>query len=372
MRVGLNATCLNDRPSGAKQRFIGIYGAFFEQLPEVQFVIYEPRDCSVHRWFDALPNLAHKETPIPSEGRFGKYASGKNYWPRAFRKDAFDIFEGFHIPLVRSPSGKTIMTIHDVRGLRDDVGMLSRAAFKAVLRKSLQNADHVVTVSDAMKQEILDFYPGADISVIYNGLDAGDFSRINEQQLTEFKNNNALPDSFALAVGHFEPRKNYLHLIDAIALLKQRGFDVPLLIIGNNSGERERVETRIEKAGLSSQVTIMSGLSDEEVRCAYQLCSLFICPSSYEGFGIPMLEAMAAQRPMVLSDLPVFREITEDQSVYFDANNVEAMANAIEVALTDTLQRTKMIEYGNERIRDFSFDKLAGQLADTYKALLYG
>ncbi|OOZ14038.1 hypothetical protein BOW35_09220, partial [Solemya velum gill symbiont] len=213
---------------------------------------------------------------------------------------------------------------------------------------------------------------GSDISVIYNGLDAYDFNHINEQRLTEFTNNYALPDSFALAVGHFETRKNYPHLIDSLAVLKQRGFDVPLLIIGNNSGEREKVEAHIEKAGLSAQVSILSGLTDEEVRCAYQLCSLFIFPSKYEGFGIPILEAMAAQRPIVLSDLPVFREITEGRSIYFDTNNAEAMANSIEFALTDTQQRTVMIEYGNERIRDFSFDKLAGQLADTYKALLYG
>ncbi len=270
------------------------------------------------------------------------------------------------MPLVRSPGGKTIMTIHDVRGLREDNGVISRAAFKAVLRKSLQNADHVITVSDAMKQEILDFYPAANISVIYNGLDASAFSQINEKQLTEFKNNHVLPDNFVLAVGHFEPRKNYHRLISAIALLKQRGLDVPLVIIGNDSGEGAALVKQIKTLGLNGQVALLTGLSDQEVRCAYLLSNLFVFPSTYEGFGIPVLEAMAAGCPMVLSDLPVFREITEDRGVYFPPDDVAAIAAAIEVGLTSTDYREHGVQYGYQRLNDFSFDRLADRIATMY------
>ena len=103
-----------------------------------------------------------------------------------------------------------------------------------------------------------------------------------------------------------------------------------LVIVGNDSGERKAIQERIDSAKLSANVTFLSGLSDLEVRCAYKLCSLFVFPSSYEGFGIPILEAMAAGCPMVLSDIPVFREITQDKGVYFPHDDVEAMAAAID------------------------------------------
>ena len=84
MRVGLNATCLNDRPSGARQRFLGIYGALFRRLPDVEFVIYEPNDCRLTKWFEGLSNVTARVTPVPSMGRLGKFKAGISYWRQAF------------------------------------------------------------------------------------------------------------------------------------------------------------------------------------------------------------------------------------------------------------------------------------------------
>jgi hypothetical protein len=87
MKVGLNATCLNARPSGAKQRFEGIYGALFRRLPEVEFVIYEPRDCKIADWFKGQLNVTGCPTPIPSTGQWGKLAAALGYWPKAFKRE---------------------------------------------------------------------------------------------------------------------------------------------------------------------------------------------------------------------------------------------------------------------------------------------
>jgi len=177
-----------------------------------------------------------------------------------------------------------------------------------------------------------------------------------------------LPENFVLAVGHLERRKNYLRLIDAMARLRDRGQSCCLLIVGNDSGERQAIEKRIASAKLIGTVKFLSKLSDLEVRCVYKLCSLFVFPSSYEGFGIPILEAMAAGCPMVLSDIPVFREITQDTGVYFPHDDSEAMAAAIEKVLSLSSERTRLIDYGKERVQAFSFQSLSGQLASLYKA----
>ena len=368
MRVGLNATCFNNRPSGARQRFVGIYGELIKQLPDSEFVVYEPQDCQVGSWFADFPNAVSKRTPIPSEGRSKKIIQGWRYWEEALKNSQFDFFERFNLPVVKAPTGKTLMTVHDIRGVVKG-NFFRKMAYKYYEGHSFKAADHVITVSHSIKNEILDYFPGTPITVIYNGLNPVEFSQIPESALAAFQIKYDLPKSFMLCVGHLEKRKNYLRLIDALLHLKKRRVDCPLLIIGNDSGERQHVESKIVSSGLERQVLILNGLTDQEVRCAYRLCSLFVFPSAYEGFGIPILEAMGAQCPLVLSDLPVFREITEGQSIYFPYDDAEAMADAIELGLTSSVERERIVAYGDKRVGDFSFAHLGKQLANLYVSL---
>lgn len=370
MKIGLNATCFNDRPSGSNQRFIGIYGELIKRLPDTEFIVYEPADCRVGSWFDGAPNVSVRPTPLPSVGRTKRFIRGLQYWRSALPREKLNLFEGFNLPLFRVPGARTLLTIHDIRRMHPDYGIFERAVFRAVIGKSLTAADRVITVSEAMKKEILDFYPDIPISVIYNGLDAREFDQVIEADLLAVRQKFSLPEDFLLAVGHFERRKNYLRLIDAIARLRDRGCSCALLIVGNDSGLGKAIQERIELAQLSSHVKLLSGLSDLEVRCIYKLCSLFIFPSAYEGFGIPILEAMAAKRPMVLSDIPVFREITQNRGVYFPHDNVEFMASAIENVLSSNSERVRLVEYGNERVQAFSFQSLAAQVERLYRSLM--
>ncbi|MGB7373484.1 glycosyltransferase family 4 protein [Pontixanthobacter sp.] len=368
MKVALNATSLNDRPSGARHRFVGIYGPLFKHLKDVEFIIYEPKDCSVVDWFPDQPNISNRKTPIPSFGRTGKFLAGINYWPRALSKEKFDIFEAMHLPLTRPPAGKTILTIHDIRGLNKQNNFTNRALFAAVLKDALKRADHIVTVSHTMRSEILKFHAAASVSVIYNGIDKAAMANVAKGRIDKFRTRYGLAQEYILAVGHFEPRKNYPRLIEAMSLLKQRGTDCPLVIIGNDSGEASALKRLIVGLGLDQQVTLLTGLSDDDVRCAYLNCKLFVFPSFYEGFGIPILEAMAARKPMVLSDVAIFREITQNRSIYFNQYCVESMADAIEIGICSEEAVANMVEYGDQRLEDFKFTRQAEKLAQLYKA----
>jgi glycosyltransferase involved in cell wall biosynthesis len=367
MRIGLNATCLNERPSGAKQRFQGIYGAVIRKLPDVEFVVYEPADCGVGGWFPAAANVEVRRTPVPSEGRFAKMIRGATFWELGLRGEELDVFECFNEPLVRCPTGRTLTTIHDIRRIREDCGFVERQLFSLSLRRTLNAADLVITVSQAMKSELLSFDPTARVEVVYNGIDAEKFSCVSDQGTEQVRSKFALPSEFLLSVGHFEPRKNYLRLVDAIALLRDRGSDVHLVIVGNDSGERQAVAERICARNLHSHITLLSGLSDVEVRSIYRMSSLLVFPSLYEGFGIPLLEGMAAGVPLVMSDIPVFREITEDRGFYFPATSSEAMAHVIDSAMGAQENRQRAVEYGRERIRDFSFEQIAETMISIYR-----
>lgn len=370
MRIGLNATCFDDRPSGARNRFTGIYGELIRRLPDAEFVLYEPAGFPVHRWFREAPNLSFRKIPLSGNHRVRRFVSGFRYWQAALANEKLDIFEGFNLPFLnKSPTAHNLLTLHDMRMMRREAGVLDRLLFKTTFKVSLKATHHVVTVSGTMRDEILGFYPELPVSVIYNGVDVAEFDRISDRELLEVRSRLALPEEFILAVGHIEERKNYSRLIDAVARLRARGRSCPLLIVGNDSGSGKTLEEGIASANLSGHVRILSGLDDQEVRCLYRLCHLFVFPSSYEGFGIPILEAMAAGRPMVLSDLPVFREITQDTGVYFPYDDVEAMASAIETVLSSSSERTRLIEYGKQRVRAFTFPELAAQVEHLYLSL---
>lgn len=370
MKIGLNATCFDDRPSGAKQRFLGIYGELIRRLPDAEFVLYEPAGFSTGRRLCEAPNVSFRKVPLSGNSRARRFIGGFRYWKAALADEKLDIFEGFNLPFFnKSPTGHNLLTLHDMRMTHREARAFDRLLFKTTFKISRQATSRVITVSGTMRDEILDLYPGLPVSVIYNGVDIGGFDRISDRELSEVRARLALPEEFILAVGHIEKRKNYSHLIDALARLRDRGSLCPLVIVGNDSGARKTLEERIASARLARHVRITSGLGDSEVRCLYKLCSLFVFPSSYEGFGIPILEAMAAGRPMVLSDLPVFREITQDTGVYFPHDDVEAMAFAIERGLSSPSEQARLIEYGRQRVQAFTFPQLAAHMEELYRSL---
>jgi glycosyltransferase involved in cell wall biosynthesis len=366
MRVGLNATCFNERPSGAKQRFTGIYRALIERCRDTEFVIYEPRDCRVGDWFAGAPNVSVRRTPLPSSGRFRRAFGSLAYWRWALSRDRLDLFETFHLPLVRAPNCPTILTVHDARPVRREVPLVKRMLYGQVLRQALRRADHVITVSETMKQEIARLEPSATVTTIYNGIDPEPF-RGNPEALHA---SHRLPPEFILAVGHLEARKNYVRLIEAVGELRRAGKAISLVIVGNDGGERAEIRRETVRLGLTDHVRILEGVSDLELQALYALCTLVAFPSFYEGFGIPVLEAMAARRPLVLSDTPVFRELTESQGAYFPPEDSGAIAAALARVLDSPLRQQELVAYGVERIRAFEFAKLAGEVEQLYRTML--
>ena len=342
-------------------------------MPEVEFVVFEPADCPMADWFSGLSNVQTHATPIPSEGRWRKLFYSSRFWGETLSQQSFDLFEGFHLPLPNIPSGKTILTVHDVRRLHPDWAWQSRTAFRLALTRAISNADMVVTVSEAMKQELLSYCGQAPVCVIPNGLEAAAKDlHPAPAELAAFRSKFALPDHYLLAVGHLERRKNYPRLIEALAHLRNSGRDCHLLIVGNESGERATLEGHIAAYGLKGSVTLASGLTDLEVRCAYALCKLFVFPSTYEGFGIPILEAMAAGKPMALSDIPVFREITEGCAKYFSARDPYQMSKTIEHVLSSQRETEISISYGFRRVNAYDYSNICTQYESLYSNMFLG
>lgn len=372
MRIGINATCLNDRPSGAQQRFAGIFRELLRLRPGDEFVLFEPRDCAIADWFPGAANIRQIRTPLDSANRWQRSARGALYWRSAFARESFDLFEALNLPAIWPRRGARVLTIHDLRGLHADAKSLERRMYPRTLAASVAGADRVVVVSDAVRNELLAFAPGCEASVVHNGIDAGTFARPEPALLASVSREMRLPGRFLLAVGHLEPRKNYPALVRAMASLSAQDPGLELLIVGNDSGEGGRIAAEVARHGLNGRVRLLSGVPGPRLRALYALCSGFVFPSTYEGFGIPLLEAMAAHAPMAVSGIPAFREVAANAAVYFDPRDPEAIASALSNLLASADLRERLVRLGVERLPEFSFAAIAGRMSVIYDDAIAG
>ena len=370
MRIGLNATGFNDRPSGAKQRFVGIYGALIKQRPNWTFVVYEPTDGRIAEWFGGAPNVIASATPIRSEGRLQRTLRNMTFWRTKFAADRLDIFENFVLPMVKHPTGRTVLTIHDIRSLYEPGNVVATRLRHTVFHHAFSRADRIIAVSNAVRDEILAFHPSASVSTVYNGVDASAFVSPGTAAIADLRRRYAVPERFVLAIGHLEARKNLGLLVEAIGVLRDAGTPRPLVIVGNHGGEQDAIRARIAALDLGGLITMIQGADDATVRILYAACDLLAFPSRYEGFGIPILEAMAAGKPMALADTPVFRELTQDKGVYFQVDDAGAAARAIDSVWSDAKERARQTQFGDARVQDFGFDVLARQIAAIYEQLV--
>ena len=179
----------------------------------------------------------------------------------------------------------------------------------------------------------------------------------------------AVPQEFLLSVGHIEPRKNFGLLVDAVALLRAQGLSRPLVLVGRDGGGMATLRRRIAGQGVGDLVTIIEDADDGAMRALYERCRMVAVPSRYEGFGIPLLEAMAARRALVTSDIPVFRELTEEWGACFPVDDAKAAAVVIERVWSDAGERTRLVAHGAERVKSFDIETPARRIGALYREL---
>ena len=367
MKIGLNATCFNNRSSGAKHRFIGLYSNVISNFNEAQFIIYQASDYDLSKYFSNIKNVKFKNTPIPSSGYILKSFKNYIFWKNEIKREKFNILENFNLPSINNNYKKTILTLHDIRGQKTGWGIIKSQLFDKALKKSINELHHIITVSETVKKEILIKFPKAKVDVIYNGINPKEYQTIDPALLNNFKKKFNIFNNFILSVGHLEIRKNFLNLILSLKYLRDQNLNYNLLIIGNDSGQKTELIKKIKELNLNDNVKIISGLTDLEVKCAYSLCDLFIFPSIYEGFGIPILEAMIYNKPIILSNIEVFKEITENKLSYFDCNNIQMIAESIHKICSSDNEKNKLIKYSKNRIKNFNYDKLSYKIISIYK-----
>jgi len=360
MRVGINATFLTARPSGAKNRFINIYIPFIKIAKHIKFVIFEPKNFSIKKNYKNIKNLTFVKTTISNEVRFAKIFYQYFYWQRILKKYKFDVFENFSFPTIKNSFGKTISTIHDLRFVQNFSSYFDRMLFKLTLCMSLNKNDFIFVVSNTIKNELSNFFPNKKIVTIFNSIPK---RKIKIKII--FKKKFRIKKKYVLSVGHLEKRKNYLKLIESFKIFnKDHKNSYNLIIIGNDNGYKNIIDDLIIKLNIKNDVMIFSGITNEELFAAYKECDLFIFPSIYEGFGIPILEAISFSSRICLSNIDVFREIAKNKANYFDPKSLNSIVKTMNHALN------KKNVFKRFYIQRFSEQNVVDELNSFYKKIL--
>jgi glycosyltransferase involved in cell wall biosynthesis len=252
-----------------------------------------------------------------------------------------------------------VVTVHDLSFERDPSVMRrrDRLIFRTVVPRSARHAERVLAVSELTKRDLIELYdiPEAKIVVTPNGVDS------------TFTPDGPRADSepYALFVGALQPRKDAAAAIEALALL---GNGAPrLVVVGQDKGGRAEAEQAVERNGLASRVEFRGHVPQEELAALYRGALCLIFPSRYEGFGLPVVEAMASGTPVVATTAGALPEVAGGAAILVEERNPVALAGGIERAIAD---RERLVAAGFERARRFTWAETARRTLAVYRELL--
>ncbi|MDD3102365.1 MAG: glycosyltransferase family 1 protein [Patescibacteria group bacterium] len=260
--------------------------------------------------------------------------------------------------------GKNIIVIYDLCVfLPFQTGSSFKTKFieKMFLRFAMRNAKKIITISESTKKDIIKYFPIApeNISVIYPAV-ADSFRFIDDRQkrksvLDKF----SLPEKFILFVGTLEPRKNLVRLISAYHKLTD---GCPLVIVGKKGWDYQEIFDKIKELNLGEKVIFLNYVSNEDLPYLYNGAVCFVYPSLYEGFGLPILEAMACGTPTVTSNISSLPEAAGEAAILVDPCNIDDITRDLSKILTDENLRQDLREKGLKQAQKFSWQKTAQEV----------
>ena len=378
-RIYLDARNITDQPAGVARYALSLIPQLVRKAPEHDFVIIrhssnkDPIDVEgraleevfVDRPIDNLENLILGAPAIR----------------RAFATHgAPDLYHDlFHVLPLRLRAGgadfKIVVTLHDLVWLdyphESQPTWLAAEAIRLFARLAipyaLGAADHVICVSEPTAERARPWLERGRFTTIYHGVTPEFFKEAAPPK-------DVLPElvdqdiSYVVAIGNHKPYKNLGRLIDAFAKARGELDEGHLVLVGNC----EELAGRVEQAGITDQVTLTGFLSDAELRSVLGHARLFVFPSLVEGFGLPVLEAMAMGVPTVVSDLEPMRTIAGNGGLKVDPHSTDDMARLIEQVMTDDALHARLVERGRRRAAEFRWPLTADKTLKVYRKVLGG
>jgi glycosyltransferase involved in cell wall biosynthesis len=331
-----------------------------------------------------LYNLKNKKTfKIPSNQNnvfeinpTGFWKTFKNFW-RQFgvyfdvKNNKLDIYHGLsgELPWFLPKNTKEVVTIHDLIFVRYPqlYSFIDRKIYYYKFKFAANKADIIVAISEQTKKDIVEYLKisPAKIKVIYQGCSLEFKQEYTQNQKKIFIDKHQLPNKFLLNVGTIEKRKNLLNIVKSIY-----NTSIPLVVVGKKTKYfREEVEPFIHMNKMEKQIIFLKSIDRNELAILYQLATIFIYPSVFEGFGIPIIEAMYSKTPVITTNYGVFHEAGGLYSLYINPNNVEDIQNTIQNIWNDEIKINEIAEKSYQFVQKFNDEVLANEWKELYESI---
>lgn len=281
-----------------------------------------------------------------------------------------DIYHGLSNELpwsIKKTGVKSVVTIHDLIFLRypEYYPYVDRKIYLLKFRHACRVADKIIATSESTKQDIVTFFKTdpSKIEVVYQTCDPVFSKLVNDSRKDEVRKKYNLPQNFLLYLGTIEKRKNALTLVKAYL---SKNIDIPLLIAGKPTAYLSEIKDYLKQNPAGKRVIFRHTIESADLPAVYQSAQIFIYPSLFEGFGIPILEALYSGVPVITSYGSCFGETGGDAALYCDPCNIEEMGNCITKVLDDSNFRKLMIQKGLIQSKKFDEIKVAANLMNVY------
>lgn len=367
MRIGFDIGPITASPTGVGHYARSLLGRLLAQASGDEFL-----GLGVGARRPVLGDLAgrfrHKWLPVPARLMYKVW--GSLGVPRVDRLlGGVDVYHAtnFFLPPVRR--ARRVLSIHDLAFLARPELCSPKVVgpFSAGIRRFVRDADAVLTFSEATKADIVDLLDvdPAGVRVTYHGVDAAGLEVTAGRAIEHVREVFGLEGPYVLFVGTLEPRKNIPTLVSAFAAVAD---EVPhsLVLAGGEGWDQRTIAQRIEETGIGERVKRLGYVDLAELPALYTAADAFAFPSHYEGFGLPVLEAMACGCPVVASNSTSLPEVAGDAALLVDPVDQAALAEALRRILTDAALREELIAKGRQRVSRFTWEACARETLDLY------
>ena len=370
-KIGINAHLLSGKP-GYRQAGIHTYiRQVLNHLPvdeQIAYTVFGQQGADAY--LNAQFQL--KMSRWPTDKPITRIAWEQSVWPLAAMQVQADLLHSmaFVTPLLnRKP---TIVTVYDLsfEHYPERYTRFKRTYLQTQTRRSVRQASHVVTIAEDGKRDVVKMYGVSPekVDVVTPGVDFDVFRPIPTPQLTQFKQKHQLTKRFILHVGTLQPRKNLPTLIDAYAALNDP--DVELIFVGGKGWLYDDIFAKVEQLGLTERIRFTGFVPDDQLPLWYNAASVLVMPSVYEGFGIPIADAMACGTPVIASNASSLPEVVGDAGLLFYPQDVAALTECIHKILNDVALAHVLSERGLQQAKRFSWIQSGQKMAAVYRKVL--
>lgn len=343
--------------------------------PDITFNLYTPEygDEALRRQIQPRPNIrfVYPEATINPITKALWRARGV---VTALVRDGVKLYHGLSGELpagIKEAGIKTVVTIHDLIFMRHPewYSWVGRKLNEWKFRKTCLEADRIIAISECTKRDIMLYgdVPADKISVIYQSCGSRYKMRESEKKMQEVHTDYMLPERYIVSVGMVEERKNVLLAVRAMRMLPD---DVSLVVVGRPTAYCDTVKRYVAQNGLGKRVMFLHNVPADDLPAIYQMAEACVCPSRYEGFGLPVIEAIQSGLPVVACTGSCLEEAGGNATLYVGPDDVYGMAEAMKLTLKDAPGRDERIAAARQYITRFENNDVARQVLSVYDELI--